>query len=83
MYLKQMDLLKTMMANRKAQGADLVDPEPRNGKKKTKMQKAKEYTSGSREMRNFIIKEKPSKKVVIEHFETIIAQECESSSDED
>jgi len=33
-------------------------------------------------MRTFIIEEKPSKKVVKEHLEAIIAAEC-ASSDED
>jgi len=34
-------------------------------------------------MRKFIIAEKPGKKVVKEHLEAIIAQECESSSEEE
>jgi hypothetical protein len=34
-------------------------------------------------MRKFICEEKPSKKIVKEHLEAIIAAECASSSDED
>lgn len=81
-----MDLLRTMIANRQAKGADLVDPVPapkRGEKKETKAQKAKKVKAGTREMRHFIIEEKPSKKVVREHFLTLIEQECVSSSDED
>jgi len=79
-----MDLLRTMIANRQAKGADVVDPAPapRKGEKKeTKAQKAKKIRSGTREMRHFIIEEKPSKKVVKEHFIDLIEQECVSSSE--
>jgi hypothetical protein len=34
-------------------------------------------------MRAFIIEEKPSKKVVKDHLEAIIARECATSSEED
>jgi hypothetical protein len=78
-----MDLLKTMIANRQA--AKVVsDPVPRSraGKKKpSKAERAKEVPSGTRAMRSFIIEEKPPKKVVKEHLESMIARECESSSD--
>jgi hypothetical protein len=33
-------------------------------------------------MRSFIIEEKPSKKVVRDHLEAIIAAECESSEED-
>jgi len=79
-----MDLLKTMVANR--QSAHVVDPKPTSrsrGKKTTKAERAKEQEPGTRGMRAFIIAEKPSKKVVKEHLEAIIANACESSSDGD
>lgn len=34
-------------------------------------------------MRDFIIEEKPSKKVVKDHLEAIVDQECVSSSEEE
>ena len=81
-----MDLLRAMAANRQAKGAVIDDPKPapRKGEKKpTKAQKAKQVASGTREMRHFIIEEKPSKKVVREHFLTLIEQECVSSSEDE
>ena len=83
-----MDLLKSMLANRQT-GVVLNDPKPRTAsqrggrKKPTKTERAKEHTPGSRSMRAFIIEEKPSAKIVKEHFDAIIEQECESSSDEE
>ena len=80
-----MDLLKSMLANR-ASAPMVHDPKPapkRRGRKPTKADRAKEQTPGTRAMRAFIIEEKPSKKVVKDHLEAIIARECESSSDED
>jgi hypothetical protein len=78
-----MDLLKSMIANRQAQPT--VDPKPsgRRGRKPTKADRAKEQTPGTKSMRSFIIEEKPSKKIVKDHLEAIIANECISSSDED
>lgn len=81
-----MDLLKSMMANRQAAGMTLVDPKPAPKKGQTKESKsarAKRIASGSREMRHFIIDEKPSKKVVRDHFLTLIEQECVSSESEE
>lgn len=80
-----MDLLKMMAANRQAAGASVVDPKPaaQKGKpKESKASRAKRITSGSREMRRFIIDEKPSKKVVRDHFLQIVEQECVSSDSE-
>lgn len=80
-----MDLLKTMLANRQ-QMPVVHDPKPRKargGRKETKADRAKENTPGSKAMRKFIIEETPGKKIVKEHFEAIIARECESSSGED
>jgi hypothetical protein len=79
-----MDLLKTMLSNRSHMVVH--DPAPRSSgrgrRQPTKAERAKAQTAGSRAMRSFIIDEKPSKKVVREHLEAIIAIECESS-DED
>lgn len=77
-----MDLLRTMIANRQAAGTP-PDPKPsqQRGRKQTKADRAKENAPGSRQMRKFIIEEKPGKKVVREHLEAMIAFECESSSD--
>jgi hypothetical protein len=41
-----------------------------------------ENVPGSRAMRKFICEEKPSKKVVKEHLEAIVATACESSDDD-
>lgn len=70
-----------MMANRASQGR-VVDPQPAGAKSKPKAQKAKSHESGSKSMRHFIIEEKPSKKIVREHFLALVEQEC-ASSDED
>ena len=73
-----------MAANRQVKGADVVDPAPapkKGERKETKVQKAKKIRSGTREMRHFIIEEKPSKKVVKEHFIDLVEQECVSSSE--
>ena len=79
-----MDLLRQMLATREKMG-NVTDPKPRrarSAKKETKADRAKENVPGSRAMRKFIIDETPSKKIVKEHLEAIIARECESS-DED
>lgn len=78
-----MDLLKSMIANRQAMGA-VPDPKPRGerGRKQTKADRAKENAPGSRQMRKFIIEEKPGKKVVREHLEAIIEIETHSSDSE-
>ena len=79
-----MDLLKMMVANRQQMNvAMLGDPKPRkqNGRKgPTKTERARENAPGSRQMRKFIIDEKPGKKVVKEHLEALME---DSSSDED
>ena len=85
-----MDLLKTMVANRQAQGLE-------NKKKEEVIEKpmvanmvspmlnnmVQHKAPGSRAMRKYIIEETPAKKVVKKHLEAIIAAECESSSDEE
>jgi hypothetical protein len=76
-----------MIANRQQMGVTAAsDPKPRKQnprKGPTKAERAKENTPGSKAMRAFIIEEKPTKKIVKEHFEAIIAAECETSSDEE
>ena len=79
-----MDLLKSMIANRQASVPVDPKPAPRSrGRKPTKADRAKEQTPGTRAMRDFIIEEKPSKKVVKDHLEAIIARECATSSEVD
>ena len=78
-----MDLLKSMLANRQVHPTTDPKPAARRGRKPTKADRAKEQTPGTRTMRAFIIEEKPSKKVVKDHLEAIIDQECISSSEED
>lgn len=80
-----MDLLKMMLANRQAQGI-VNDPKPtpkKGERKQPKSERAKRHEGGTKSMRHFIIEEKPSKKVVREHFESLVEKECASSSDED
>ena len=80
-----MDLLKMMAANRQAAGTTVVDPKPaprKGDQKETKAQKAKKVKSGTRDMRHFIIEEKPSKKIVRAHFIDLVEQECVSSESE-
>jgi hypothetical protein len=50
--------------------------------KKTKAQKAQEHEPGTKDMRKFIIEEKPSAKIVREHLMAKIEMET-ASSDED
>jgi hypothetical protein len=78
-----MDLLRSMLANR-ATAVSVKDPVPKprgRGRKPSKAERAKEQTPGTRSMRTFIIEEKPSKKVVKDHLEAIVDQECVSSSE--
>lgn len=75
-----MDLLKNMSANRQVAGLSL-QMEKLSVEKKGKS--STEATPGTKAMRLHIIEKKPGKKVVKDHLEAIIAQECESSSDED
>lgn len=75
-----------MIANRHAAGGGLADPKPRAQRPRkgpTKTERAAENTPGSRAMRKFICEEKPSKKVVKDHLDAILARACESSSDEE
>jgi len=51
--------------------------------KKTKAQKAQEHEPGTKDMRKFIIEEKPSAKIVREHLNAKIEMETASSDEED
>lgn len=80
-----MDLLKTMLANRQSRVVPVEDPkpQPKAGRRKpSKAERAKEHKPGSRGMRNFIIEETPAPKIVREHFDAIIEEECASSDGE-
>ena len=76
-----MDLLKSMRANRQASGTPPAPIPRRSDKKKTKTDRAKENTPGTKRMREFIIEEKPGKKVVREHFDAMIEEACKEDSD--
>lgn len=81
-----MDLIRMMTENRRKQG--IVEPRvfskpPEPAKKKTKTQRAKEQPAGTKQMRQFIIAEKPTKSVVRDHIKAKVDFECESSSDEE
>ena len=75
-----MDLLRTMASNRQAQG--LVNEIPK-ANELPKPKSSEKPAPGTKAMRKYIIEKKPKKKDVKEHFEMIIAQECESSSEEE
>lgn len=77
-----MDLLRNMISNRQAKGI-VDDPKPKNEKKAPKAERAKKHEGGTKSMRVFIIEEKPSKKVVREHFASLVAREEQSDSDSD
>lgn len=51
--------------------------------KRTKAQKAKEHEPGTKDMKKFIIDEKPSAKVVREHLNAKIEMETASSDEEE
>jgi len=76
-----MDLLRAMKSNREAQGLK-IEPLVINQLPKPKTQQEKP-APGTKAMRKYIIEKKPGKKTIKEHFETMIEQECESSSDEE
>jgi hypothetical protein len=78
-----MDLLKRMQERRKELGV-VEDPEPRpqKGERKiSKTQKAKRFSPGTKQMREFIIKEKPPKKVVMDHITAMAEELCREDSD--
>ena len=92
-----MDLLK-QMAERRQHAMMLARPpivsdggmrveapksKPIRQGKKTKAQRAEEHEPGTKDMRRFIIEEKPSAKIVREHLNAKIAMETASSDEED
>jgi hypothetical protein len=88
-----MDLIRMLQDRRKAANAIVVAKEgavlepqksrPIKEGKRTKAQKAKEHEPGTKDMRRFIIEEKPSAKVVREHLNAKIEMETASSDEED
>jgi len=87
-----MDLIRMLQDRRKAanivvakEGAVLEPKKSRPIKegKKTKAQKAQEHVPGTKDMRRFIIEEKPSAKIVREHLVAKIEMETASSDEED
>lgn len=74
-----MDLIKQMVANRVAQGVHTNVPPPNKAEQIRQQQKTKTL----RQRRQDVIDEKPKPKVVLSYFEDLIAQNLESSSDED
>jgi hypothetical protein len=90
-----MDLLKALAERRQAAmakapivsdgGMRLEKPKskPIREGKKTKAQRAEEHVPGTKDMRRFIIDEKPSTKIVREHLVAKIAMETASSDEED
>jgi hypothetical protein len=86
-----MDLIRMLQDRRKAanivvakEGAVLEPKKSRPIKegKKTKAQKAQEHVPGTKDMRRFIIEEKPSAKIVREHLVAKIEMETASSDEE-
>lgn len=73
-----MDLLKNMMANRQAAG---LVPQPKANQLPRPASSNEKPAPGTKAMKHYIIAKKPKGKAVKEHFEAIIAQECESSSE--
>ena len=71
-----------MLANRQSAGVAPNPPPRRRGKPATKTERAMENVPGSRAMRRFICEEKPSKKVVKDHLQSIVDHACESSDEE-
>jgi hypothetical protein len=91
-YNNNMDLLRTMVANRQMNGltskveamsvSEKLEhpPVPKTGL----VGAVEQYKApGSRAMRKYIIEETPGKKVIKKHLEAIISAECESSSEEE
>ena len=84
-----MDLLRMIQQNRQAQAQVQKAPVEERAKMKkvrgtpSPLAKPTEDVPGSKAFRMKIIEDKPTKKKVKEHFESIIALECESSDDED
>ena len=88
-----MDLIRMLQDRRKAANAIVVAKEgavlePKKSKpikegKRTKAQKAQDHEPGTKDMRRFIIEEKPSAKIVRDHLIAKIEMETASSDEED
>ena len=88
-----MDLIRMLQERRQAAMGLVVAKEgavfePKKSKpiregKKTKAQRAEEHEPGTRDMRKFIIEEKPSAKVLREHLNAVIERETASSDEDD
>lgn len=74
-----MDLIRMAQAKRLTMN---MPTEPVSSGKGTKATQATP-PKGTKAFRNFIIAEKPSKKIVMEHFEALIEIECDASSGEE
>jgi hypothetical protein len=70
-----MDLIRMAQAKRLAMN---IPPSSSAGKGSKTTQATP--PKGTKAFRNFIIAEKPSKKIVMEHFEALIETECDASS---
>lgn len=78
-------MLEKRQAMAQIQNSPLVKYEPRQvetERKKTKAEKAKEHIPGTKSMRRFIQEERPSTKVVREHFKALM-EEVESDTDDE
>lgn len=76
-----MDLLRAMKANREKMG--MAQPVTHTPALQQLPAAAVALAPGTKQMRAHIIQKKPKPKIVKKHFEAIIAQECESSSESD
>ena len=76
-----MDLLRAMKANREKMG--MAQPATKTPVLQQLPAAVDALVPGTRMMRAHIIQKKPKPKIVKKHFEAIIAQECESSSESD
>jgi hypothetical protein len=73
-----MDLIKTMLQNRKSAGMT-----PTIKGTNTIAVVPSDERNSLRAMKRNIIEKKPGKKVIKEYFEAVVEQLCESSSDEE
>ena len=76
-----MDLLRAMKANREKMG--MTQPAAQTPALQQLPAAVDALVPGTKQMRAHIIQKKPKNKIVKKHFEAVIAQECESSSESD
>ena len=77
--MNTMDIIKQMVANRVAQGIHTNAPPPARAEQMRQVQKVKTL----KQRRQEIIDNKPKPKIVLAYFEDLIAENLESSSEED